>query len=42
MARIKTTVQTIEHLHCGNCGVMLAKSTQMFEKCPKCSVVIEP
>lgn len=42
MARLKTTTHTITNHYCGKCGIIISKSLDIFDKCPKCKEVIEP
>jgi len=42
MARIRTNTHEVVTNFCGNCGIILSKNTEMFDKCPKCKEVIEP
>ena len=41
MARIKTNTHTITTQMCGKCGIILAKSLDIFDHCPKCKEIIE-
>jgi|TARA_R110000823_G_scaffold43877_1_gene113779 predicted Zn-ribbon and HTH transcriptional regulator len=41
MARIRTTTYTMEKNFCGRCGIILSKSLDIFDRCPKCKEVIE-
>ena len=42
MARIRSSSHEVTTNFCGNCGVILAKSYAIFDKCPKCKETIEP
>ena len=41
MARIRSSSHEVTTNFCGNCGVILAKSYAIFDKCPKCKETIE-
>ena len=40
MARIRSSSHEVTTNFCGNCGVILAKSYAIFDKCPKCKETI--
>jgi len=41
MARIRTVTYQMEKSMCGCCGIILSKSLNIFDRCPKCKEVIE-
>ena len=41
MAGIRTTTYTMQKNFCGNCGKILSKSLDIFDKCPGCKETIE-
>lgn len=42
MARLKTNTHEVITNFCGNCGIILSKTIDIFDKCPKCKEIVEP
>jgi predicted Zn-ribbon and HTH transcriptional regulator len=41
MARIKIRTHEVTNNFCGSCGVIMSKTLDIFDHCPKCKEIIE-
>jgi len=41
MARLKIRTHEVTNNFCGACGVIMSKSLDIFDHCPKCKEIIE-